>query len=102
MDNLIHSLKTLPITSFVYTVNCELGQYYEVIKFDGMLNVESIYTPHSTRSGDISCDCFAGRYGKCRHRPIILTFNLEKRTNKRWFYDWDDHRWYMPVNVGRV
>jgi len=92
----VYSLKLLPIYAFVYTVNCNVFKY-EVVKFDGLLNVENIYV----LSGDpfrhsLSCPCYQGKFGRCRHRPIINEFIVTNRLNKRWFYDWDNGKWYMP------
>lgn len=94
---LIHSIKQLSIRSSVYTVDTAAYKQYSVVKFDGLLNVENIYTVTMLSSGLISCPCFQGKFGRCRHRPILLEFETERRTDKRWFYDWDEHKWYMPI-----
>lgn len=99
---MIHSIRTLPIWREVYTVDCKLNRFYTVVKFDGLLNVESVYQVTALSGGSISCPCFQGKFGRCRHRPLTIIFDMECKTNKRWFYDFEMHIWYMPINIGRV
>jgi hypothetical protein len=93
---MVYSIRTLPIYATVYTVDGYMKNY-TVVKFDGLLNIEEIYKPKMLNIGLISCDCPGNRWGKCKHRGLIFRFNFEDRTNKRWFYDLDNDRWYMPI-----
>lgn len=94
---MIYLIKTLPANSYgVYTVNRKVYTY-EVVKFDSLLNVERIQHVQALRSGLYSCGCYANKYDKCKHRALVLLFDLEQRTNKRFFYDWFTQRWYLPI-----
>lgn len=97
----IRSIKTLPISNFVYTVDSVYHLSYNVVKFDGLLNVEDIHPVTALRGGHTSCECAGGRFGKCRHRPLVILFDFMDRTNKRWFYDYDTKIWYLPINLNR-
>jgi len=93
---MVFLIKTLSLRSYgVYTVNRKVYTY-EIIKFDSLLNVERIQSVQALRGGLMSCSCYANKFDKCKHRALVLLFDLEKRTNKKWFYDWDTQRWYLP------
>lgn len=74
---------------------------YTVVKFDALFNVESIYKVEALKGGHMSCPCFQGKFGRCRHRPLTILFDWENRTNKGWFYDWEEKKWYLPFNIRR-
>lgn len=100
--SLIHSIKTLPLWREVYTVDCKYRRHYRVVKFDGLFNVESVYQVLGSNGGTVSCPCFQGKFGRCRHRPLVILFEETNRINKRWFFDWELKVWYMPINLGRL
>lgn len=95
---MIYSIKALPLYREVYTVKRVLYTY-TVIKFDSLFNMESLYVLKALRNGNISCPCFQGKFGRCRHRPLTIMFDTEGRTNKGWFYDWEEKKWYLPIRM---
>lgn len=73
----------------LYTVWTVAGGY-RVVKFDFLLNVQAVYYIKGA-----SCECFQA-YG-CRHRKIVNIFAVTNRTNKGYFYCYDEDTWELPV-----
>ena len=93
----IYSLKVVPIKSTIYTVKRVLKNY-TVIKFDGFLHMDRAWPVEALSGGTLACNCWSGKFkNNCRHRPLVILFDMEQRTNKGWFYDYDRQRWYLPV-----
>lgn len=63
---------------------------YRVVKFDFLLNVQAVYFI----SYKLVCDC-GNR--QCRHGKIVNKFAIANRTNKGFFYCYDEDRWELPV-----
>lgn len=47
----------------------------------------------STRMGN--CECMAG-HTWCRHKKMVILFNSSKRTDSRWYYNFDREKWRAP------
>lgn len=81
----------------IYTVRSIVNQplHWLILKCDLDFNPTGSYivskSPHS-----YNCDCFAGNKPTCRHRMLLLEFQIEKRIDSNWWMH-VDHTKKQPL-----
>lgn len=72
-----------------------------ITKFTDDLDVEETAGKPSSyiTSRDI-CECPSGHRDTCRHRQMLPDFQATNRIDSRWFYDFDNKRWFILHEKG--
>lgn len=66
---------------------------FRILKCDMDFNPTGEYHVSKNPSGSMNCSCFAGNKDVCRHRTMVIEFQLSKKVDSNSWFHFESRKW---------